>query len=260
MKLRESLILFVLALLVFGCGKVTVVGNGPGDDAAGDTPVADTPTPDTPVADTPSPDTPVTDTVSTPDAAPPEDTNNSPVNQELCADYCDFATETCLGAGAEVGVDPQLMGFATKLDCQNKCGHWAGLPAGSSGDTAKNTVQCRIYHTSAALEDPETHCSHASLSGGNKCGTWCEVYCHLALLNCTGSTAFFQDIPSCLAVCSSFKDDGLIGAQTGDSVQCRLEMALRAGSEPPQTQVEFCPHASPGSTKCDKDEDPFPTE
>jgi len=250
MNLRTALLPLCIALGVLACGEVTLKVV-PSDTTTQDTTV-DTTADTTPAPDIVPPEETGPDVTQSVDLSPPEDLGSNPraVDKELCNTYCDFATDTCLVAGAELGIDPQLMGFGAAIDCKTKCKFWAGLPAGTDGDTAKNNVHCRIYHTTAALGDPALHCPHAGLSGGNQCGSWCDVYCHLAQRNCTGSTTIYQDTASCLATCSSFNSDGIVGVQFGDSVQCRIEMALRAGSETPATQVEFCPDAAPDSGVC----------
>ena len=48
---------------------------------------------------------------------------------------------------------------------------YAGLFSGEIGDTDGSTQACRAYHLTAALSDPDTHCAHASRSGGGVCGS-----------------------------------------------------------------------------------------
>lgn len=69
-----------------------------------------------------------------------------------CENYCQLMAKNCTGANA---VYDAAM-------CMTKC---TGIPTGGkAGDTSGNTVQCRIYHLSAAAADPGTHCVHSKIA------------------------------------------------------------------------------------------------
>jgi hypothetical protein len=75
-----------------------------------------------------------------------------------CDNYCQLMAKNCTGAHAVYNA----------TDCMTKC---ATIPTtGKANDTTGNTIQCRIYHLSAAAADPTLHCPHsqtiADLPGG----------------------------------------------------------------------------------------------
>jgi hypothetical protein len=98
-------------------------------------------------------------------------------------------------------------------------------------------VGCRTSYAKAALDDPDNNCLYAGLSGGNQCGSWCDVLCHLKQRNCTDSV---QDIGTCLLECKVLSTDGTTGDLAGDTVQCRLEHSRLAGLDE-NNQGLHCP-------------------
>ena len=75
-----------------------------------------------------------------------------------CENYCQLMAKNCVGANA-------VYDSAT---CMTKC---TGIPTtGTVGAMSGNTIQCRIYHLSAAASNPTLHCPHsktiADLPGG----------------------------------------------------------------------------------------------
>jgi len=67
----------------------------------------------------------------------------------FCENYCDLMARNC--TGSNVVYDPAT--------CMTKC---MTIPTnGHANDMSGNTIQCRIYHLSAAHADPVTHCPHA---------------------------------------------------------------------------------------------------
>ncbi|MCU1277735.1 MAG: hypothetical protein JWM53_1281 [bacterium] len=69
----------------------------------------------------------------------------------LCENYCQLMAKNCTGANA-------VYDAAT---CASKCGMIpnTGMVNAMSGDS----VQCRIYHLSAAAADPVLHCPHSKI-------------------------------------------------------------------------------------------------
>lgn len=67
---------------------------------------------------------------------------------ELCDDFC---------AGEEIICTGELQPYESAADCLSACN---GYARGTKGDTTGNTLECRIYHLSAAQADAETHCQH----------------------------------------------------------------------------------------------------
>lgn len=147
-----------------------------------------------------------------------------------CESYCELAVQNCTGNDAV---------YADMDACMGAC---ALFPAdGTPNTTTGNSVQCRIYHAGApAAASPATHCPHTSASGGNLCGTWCDVYCELALDNCTGANQLYADANACATACAAFPTTGAPGATSGNTVQCRIYHAGVPAKTSPGTH---CPHA-----------------
>ena len=153
-----------------------------------------------------------------------------------CAYYCSLVGAACVGENAQ---------YASDEACLEYCETWAALPAGTSADTAGNTVGCRTYHADVAADGaPEVHCPHAGPSGGDVCGSWCDVYCDLASANCTGTNALYADAAACDAACGGFATDGPPGALIGDDVQCRIYHLGVAGSDGAASAAVHCPHGA----------------
>ena len=70
------------------------------------------------------------------------------------AEFCAEFAQTCPG-----------------LEWASCAPQYGGLLSGEIGDTEGSTQACRAYHLTAALSDPDTHCAHASRSGGGVCGS-----------------------------------------------------------------------------------------
>ena len=124
----------------------------------------------------------------------------------------------------------------------------APVPVGELTDTAVDTLGCRMNHLAqaAATDDEVTraaHCANASASGGDTCGSWCDVYCRQGVATCSaandaytpGRETYFDEDPNadpdaiCEVACADFPTDVLDGVSqvdqhfgSGDTVQCRL--------------------------------------
>ena len=91
-----------------------------------------------------------------------------------CAHWCNLLSSNC---GGEVGHDEDF--------CLSYCQPplLDIVPTGTEGDSTGNSLACRIHHaeaagvTSGATRD--AHCAAAAMSGGNICGSFCDVYCHV---------------------------------------------------------------------------------
>ncbi len=143
---------------------------------------------------------------------------------EGCAAYCTNVMAGCTG-------DNQL--YADEAACLAAC---ATFPAtGQDGDADGDTLQCRLFHSTAVADDA-SHCAHASSQGGGVCGTNCEVYCRNMTTNC--GDGFGTDVPTCLATCSAYPSDGAINAADGNTVQCRTFHAEAAAGD-----TSHCAHA-----------------
>ena len=93
-------------------------------------------------------------------------TNAGPSGANVCGswcdNYCDLAMTHCTG-------DNEL--YADSDECEAAC---SPMPRrGEAGDTAGDSVQCRIYHLGVAGSDGETsagvHCSHGGEDGDGVC-------------------------------------------------------------------------------------------
>jgi hypothetical protein len=71
--------------------------------------------------------------------------------------------------------------------------------------------------------------------------TACERYCEAVTEGCTGDSTQYTDYDACLVTCPYFPL-GTEGDTTGNTLQCRLNYALKAPSEP----VTYCTWAGPG--------------
>jgi hypothetical protein len=69
----------------------------------------------------------------------------------------------------------------------------------------------------------------------------CEQYCGAVTDGCTGERTQYTNLEACLAACPFFPE-GTAGDDSGNSIQCRLNYALKAPSEP----ITYCTWAGPG--------------
>ncbi|MFK7988583.1 MAG: DUF4331 family protein [Sandaracinaceae bacterium] len=172
---------------------------------------------------------------------PPEDGGTDGGGGEVadCMAYCSTTTANCSG---------QSFWYGDSDDCMDICmgfGWPAGDPVTPSGPLDGNSIGCRTYHGGApAGEMPDTHCPHASYTGGDVCGSWCENYCAAAMNVCTGDNAIYADMGECMTACTPLDATADVGVVAGDSVQCRMyHLSVAVLEEDPATH---CPHASAG--------------
>lgn len=138
-----------------------------------------------------------------------------------CSTYCDAIQGACTGENAQ---------YENDMGCQMYCFMSVTWDAGNLAQNDVNTIGCREHHALLAqVGDTATNCASASPSGGGQCGSWCENYCQLAMANCTGGNALYNSEAACLTSCADFDDTGETGASSGDSVQCRITYAGKAG-------------------------------
>ena len=167
-----------------------------------------------------------------------------------CEKYCAQVTASCTGSNAQ---------YANEAACVAYCSDEAKIPLGTDADVSGNTVGCRTYHaTVASVTDPALHCPHAGPSGGDQCGSWCEVYCGLASTNCTDANALFVSESACASSCGTYPTDGDMGATEGDSVQCRIYHLGVAGNKAAGGPALHCPHGSVGGGGVCSDDEPPP--
>jgi len=151
-----------------------------------------------------------------------------------CENLCTVGPKTCNGTNS------QSTDEATCL------AHCASLPDGQINDVGGNTKDCRIYHTlvgGTSTANAGVHCPHGTHSGGNVCGTWCDVYCQLAQQYCNGTNKIYDTPQLCMTACNGLNSTGAPGATAGDTLQCRI-YHLAVASTSSANAVTHCPHAS----------------
>lgn len=74
----------------------------------------------------------------------------------LVENYCSIIDAVCVDGNAPTWA----------ADCATDAGAYA---AGTPGDAAGDTLDCRVYHLGVAVSDPDTHCGHAGPSGDGVC-------------------------------------------------------------------------------------------
>lgn len=72
-------------------------------------------------------------------------------------------------------------------------------------------------------------------------GATCNDYCNAITNNCAGTNVMYSSATTCVAACSLFPL-GSMGAQTGNTLECRQLHAQLAASAP----ATHCAHAGPG--------------
>lgn len=131
--------------------------------------------------------------------------------EPACITYCGLMTQACTGPAAQYGSEAACLAYC--LDA---------APWDPPTQTlAANTVACRVDRAIAAGTDAG-QCGAAGPSGGNVCGSWCDVYCDLAAIACPPALAPYADAEECALACQTFAMTGLPGTLAGDTVQCRL--------------------------------------
>jgi hypothetical protein len=166
---------------------------------------------------------------------------DAPAALATCADYCAAIMGACTGANAQ---------YSSMAACMGSC---AAFPVGTAGQVTMNTLQCRAYHTTAAVGDPGLHCVHAGPGGGGTafCGTNCEGFCAIAASACTGGNEQWADTAACMTDCAMFPDTEPYDTSDtgGDSLACRL-YHLTVASEGMMSANTHCDHIALVSTTC----------
>lgn len=165
------------------------------------------------------------------------DTGTSTLRYD-CPSYCDAIAKTCTGARLQ---------YTGQAACLEMCHHF---DTGSPGDQAGDSLACRVYHTTAAAKDPDTHCPHAGPLGGTHCGDLCEAFCLLDSAICRDFPAYKSEA-ECRSICPKYPyvsatDGGVLSLQNGPTLNCRL-YHLESATEDRQTH---CPHTSLSNVHC----------
>jgi hypothetical protein len=179
-----------------------------------------------------------------------------------CESYCQLYKAAC--QAVQPNPSTELEQHTCVLKCQGlKDTETFDTDANSSGDT----LQCRLYHTSAASVDPITHCWHAQLPAQNTVTPKgpcvddptippdCASFCQLEMAECQGPDQIYEDNPQgvtpspnmqCMAVCDALSSSGHAGSvddTTGNTIGCRKYHSYNAmfGAD------VHCQHTGPGS-------------
>lgn len=185
---------------------------------------------------------PITDTNT---AAPPVVTTNT--NPE-CNDFCFTLRDTCLGEYVSVG--------ACNRQCQSQAR--SILTESITGDT----FECRRSHMENVREsnfsgNKNAECSSAGPSGDSMClpTSACDIFCNVFNEVCKidelGTVAFeeFRGIQKCVETCSSLNQTGVVGAMSGNTLQCReFQLALASDAQGLNKEL-LCAKAQPEPTQ-----------
>jgi hypothetical protein len=68
-----------------------------------------------------------------------------------CEGFCTLALDACTGANEQ---------WATMGECMTECAGYDTAEAYDITDTGGDSFACRLYHLTAAVGDPDTHCAH----------------------------------------------------------------------------------------------------
>jgi len=159
-------------------------------------------------------------------------TTGEPV-ELTCENYCALYATGCA----------DFSKYANDQDCLSQCKQW---PEGIAGETAGDSLGCRLYHVGVANQvDANVHCPHAGPTGADVCVAadppQCQDYCDTYLKNCTDKLNAYVDAADCLAQCGEWYP-GTAADTMGDTVGCRIYHAGVAMAD----ANTHCPHAGPG--------------
>jgi len=170
-----------------------------------------------------------------------------------CATYCNLMMTNCNPSNALLNGHVY---YATLQECLDVC---PSFPLGGDNDTNINSLGCRIYHAGApAVANATYHCPHASATGGNLCGTYCQAYCSMGLFGCTVANGWpilgSSDLDNtgasgCNSMCTALYPLGSVSDNTtGNSLACRLyHVQVAVASK----NLLHCSHASAnGNGQC----------
>jgi hypothetical protein len=183
-------------------------------------------------------------------------TSNSSTGTSMAA-TCDAY---CAAIDANCG-EP-LAQYASVEACGEICLSFA---QGTAPDTAMDTLECRAYHTGAAMGSPDPHCVHAGpLGSGMGAGvgctsdnaTRCTAFCNAALQVCDGNNVVWGTVAECLTDCAQMPDN--VDYNTleagGDSLACRMyHMTVAADAKvnaDMQAFADHCTHIALDSGPC----------
>jgi hypothetical protein len=170
-----------------------------------------------------------------------------------CDGYCRVYMEACTSI-------TKLWGFDTFDECTTQC---AGLPragiyTAAAGHEGGDTVACRLYHATLAMEDPDINCEAAGVIPASDCqGSGepsCDDYCRVNNIACKDEYKSYETPSQCKAVCDATRKGDLAtdtgGSPDNDTIACRTYHSYRALQAPDP----HCSHSGPaGDGVCSDD-------
>ncbi|MGH7295679.1 MAG: hypothetical protein ACRELB_12125 [Polyangiaceae bacterium] len=165
--------------------------------------------------------------------------------QLTCASYCGVIMQNCTGQNAE---------YLTGDICNSMC---PSFELGATiGDTADDTLGCRIFFANQAAQTPDVSCRMAGPLGGNHCGSNpCGAFCDQNVPYCAGDkpVAYDGGVPDCLSACATYPyltaDAGDTTTESGNTLNCRLWHLETAYTSDPYGKIH-CPHTAQQSSTC----------
>jgi hypothetical protein len=151
-----------------------------------------------------------------------------------CSAYCMAIQAACTMSNQQYG---------DEATCELAC---PAFPVGATGDTAGDTLGCRIHETALAAAGADaaaTHCRRAGPGGDGVCGDNCGGFCDLAMMFCTAAAKIYDTRDACLADCATHGTDAKYTSgdpgrtDMGNEVACQLYHGVQASLAP----GEHCP-------------------
>lgn len=122
-------------------------------------------------------------------------------------------------------------------------------------DPNNDDLTCRENEAKLAASDSankSAHCLNAGPTGGDKCGSLCDVFCDLQKRHCDGASSVTSTAPTntgladvdhatCVAACNAeigkgsathFTKGGKVNDTSGDTLQCRIWHLGKAQANP----------------------------
>ncbi len=162
-----------------------------------------------------------------------------------CEHYCDVVMQNCTGPNAE---------YLSRPICVSMC------PAfeinATAGDTADDSLGCRLFFASAAASTPVTSCRFAGPLGGGHCGSNpCAPFCALDVNYCASPlpVAYDGGTTDCEKDCKGYPylvaDAGDTTLESTDTLNCRL-WHLETAFTSSKFGSFHCPHTAQVSSTC----------
>jgi len=131
-------------------------------------------------------------------------------------------------------------------------GVWAGCSNGDNGndggtDSGGNDVQQNKDTGGGDSSPNDSGGGDASDGGGinvDASALDCNYYCDSIIAACAGTNNQYLDKATCVSMCGSIPNDAGAGAQSGDSLACRM-YHLSVAAQSSANAATHCPHAGP---------------